>query len=103
MVSDTSGQLCRCSMKAGIHRQCVTNRLGFAPVKLYLIGAHLDLALGPEFSDPHSSELAKKSKHPPFISAYSSPSKQPEARDKEAEFIYSKILCSRECPYPKPS
>lgn len=79
-----------------------TNRPGSTPVKLHLIDAPLDLALGPEFSDPHSSEL-EKSKHPPFVSAYSSPSKQPEARDKEAKFIYSKIICPRECSYPKPS
>lgn len=41
-------------------KQHVTNRPGSAPVRLHLTGAHLDLALGPEFWDPHSSELAKK-------------------------------------------
>lgn len=46
VVSVATTQPSLCSIKADLHRQHVTNRLGSTHLKLYLTGAQLDLALG---------------------------------------------------------
>lgn len=81
-VSVAAIQLGLYSRKADLPRQPIANRLGSAALTFYLTGAQRDLALGPKFADCHSSDWAKKSMHPPFVSAHSAPSEQPEARDK---------------------
>lgn len=69
MVSVAATQLSLCCLKADIRRQHIPNRLVSMPLKFYLTGTQLDLALGPEFPDCCSSDWAKKYASSIYISS----------------------------------